>query len=208
MYVILKVGFQILVCCLSVVCVAQDSVRVLEEVDIVGIDLSKFSSGTVLQKLEASSSGSLLDIGDNTTIHFKNYGNQQLSTIAFRGTSANHTNVIWNGLQVNSPTLGQTDFSVWPYFLTDQITIQYGGGSSLFGSGAIGGSVIIDNSVMRKDSLLTLYNAYGSFGQYDGGLKFQYEISDRLTIESKGFLSKIENNFPLEGGGRQPHAGV
>ena len=201
---------QVFVACLLVfVSFGQrDSSFVLEEVSIVGLDLSRFSSGTFLEKVKDSNTGSLTEIGRSSTIHFKNYGNQQLSTIAFRGTSASHTNVVWNGIQVNSPTLGQTDFSVWPMFLTDQIWIQYGGGSSLLGSGAIGGSIIIDNSHIQKDSLITIYGGFGSFGQYDGGLKLHLRLNDRLSLETKGFYGEIANDFPLEGGGRQVHAGV
>lgn len=199
----------VLICCVSIASFGQnDSIRWLDEVTISGMNLSRFSSGTQLQSISSSSQGGINNIGDLTTIHFKNYGNQQLSSISFRGTSANHTNVVWNGIQVNSPTLGQTDFSVWPMFLTDQVVIQYGGGSSLFGSGSIGGSVILDNSTIRSDSLLTIYSAIGSFGQYDGGLKLQVDASDRLILETRAFRGVLNNDFPLERGGRQEHATV
>ncbi|MEM7297360.1 MAG: TonB-dependent receptor, partial [Bacteroidota bacterium] len=102
MYSKKKVGLLILQFLVCMFAFGQiDSTYQLDDVEIVGIDLSRFSSGTVLQKIESTNSGGLSNIGRNTTIHFKNYGNQQLSTIAFRGTSASQTNVIWNGLQVN-----------------------------------------------------------------------------------------------------------
>lgn len=150
---------------------------------------------------------SLANIGDQTTVYFKNYGSQQLSTISLRGTSASHTSVIWNGITVNSPTLGQTDFSVWPMFLTDQILIQKGGGSSLFGSGAIGGTVILDNSKIRADSLISLYVGVGSFGQRDAGLRIQLKQKQLIT-ETSVFSSLLENDFRLEDGSIQEHAAV
>lgn len=209
MYSIKKNALLVLQLFTCIVALGQiDSTYQLDDVEIVGIDLSRFSSGTVLQKIEPRSTGGLSSIGQATTIHFKNYGNQQLSTIAFRGTSASQTNVVWNGIQVNSPTLGQTDFSVWPMFLTDQIIIQKGGGSSLFGSGAIGGSIILDNSQFLRDSLITLYKAYGSFGQFDGGIKLHVNAGDRVKLEYKGYYGRVENDFPLKGGGEQTHAGV
>ena len=199
---------QVLVACLAFIQLyaQNDTTRVLDEVVITGMNLSRFSSGTIIQRTDLGTNGALAEIGNTSTIHFKNYGNQQLSTIAFRGTSANHTNVVWNGLQVNSASLGQTDFSVWPAFLTDQVIIQRGGGSSLFGSGAIGGSVIIDNSRIQKDSTISIYSAHGSFGQWDLGLKAQLNLSQNITSVTKVFRGVIDNDFPLERGGRQPHA--
>lgn len=184
----------------------NDSSFVLDEVAIVGLDLSRFGSGTLLETIEPINSGGLAEVGRFSTIHFKNYGNQQLSTITFRGTSASHTNVVWNGIQVNSPTLGQTDFSVWPMFLMDKIFIQHGGGGSLFGSGAIGGSIIVDNSKFHQDSLFTAYVGSGSFGEKNGGIKLQFNVGRRLNLESKGYMDKVDNDFPLDGGGRQTQA--
>lgn len=207
MYSLISRCLQVFACCASIVCVAQDSTRVLNEVEIVGIDLSRFSSGTSLTKIKIGDSGSLADIGNQSTIYFKNYGSQQLSTISLRGTSASQTNVVWNGIPVNSPTLGQTDFSVWPIFLTDQLLVQKGGGSSLFGSGAIGGTVIMDNSSMKKDSLINLYLGYGSFGQKDVGLKLQMS-NQKIIHEVVFFGSELENDFELEDGTRQEHASV
>ena len=56
-----------------------------------------------------------------------------LSTISFRGTGAGHTSVIWNGVNINQPTIGQTDFSLFPVFAFDDIRIFYGASSSIFG---------------------------------------------------------------------------
>lgn len=194
-------------CCVSFISIAQDSTRMLKEVEIMGIDLSQFSSGTVVNSLREAENGSLASIGNRTSIYFKNYGSQQLSTISLRGTSASHTSVIWNGIPVNSPTLGQTDFSVWPMYLTDRLLLQKGGGSSLFGSGAIGGTIIVDNSRIQKDSLVNLYLGYGSFGQKEAGFQLQVE-KGRVTNELTLFGSQIENDFKLEDGSRQDHASV
>jgi outer membrane receptor protein involved in Fe transport len=41
--------------------------------------------------------------------------------------------------------LGQSDLSILPGFLFDDVSILYGGASSLNGSGAMGGSVMLKN---------------------------------------------------------------
>ena len=43
--------------------------------------------------------------------HLDVYKRQTLSTVAFRGTSPSHTQVTWNGMRINNPMLGMTDFS-------------------------------------------------------------------------------------------------
>ena len=56
----------------------------------------------------------------NSAIFVKNYGRATLSTVAFRGTSPSHTQVSWNGMKINNPMLGMTDFSMIPsYFIDD-----------------------------------------------------------------------------------------
>ena len=66
-----------------------------------------------------------------------------LSTIRIRGTAADHTSVNFGGININSLTLGQSDFSRIPVYLFDGIDLQYGSSSAVNGSGAIGGSVYL-----------------------------------------------------------------
>ena len=47
-------------------------------------------------------------------IYFKNYSYGGISSIDFRGTGAERTQVYWNGMPINSPTLGSFDFSLLP----------------------------------------------------------------------------------------------
>jgi iron complex outermembrane receptor protein len=50
-------------------------------------------------------------LSQHSTIFIKSYGNGTLATSSFRGTAAQHTQVQWNGISLNSPMLGQTDMS-------------------------------------------------------------------------------------------------
>ena len=67
-----------------------------------------------------------------------------LATIKFRGTSPNHTAILFHGVNINSLTLGHSNIANIPMFLFDNIKIQYGGSSSLYGSDAIGGTIQLD----------------------------------------------------------------
>ena len=157
-----------------------DTTIIVDEVVIFGLSLNEYAAGSSITSISLGESGSLQDIGANSSLFFKNYGNGGLSTISLRGTSASHTNVLWNGIPVNSPTLGQSDYSVFPSFLIDNVTVLKGSTSSLFGSGSIGGTVVMDNSVLAKDSIASFYSSIGSFGQWNVGAKFQLELAPKL----------------------------
>lgn len=97
--------------------------------------------------LQRNQGNSLTDVlQENTGIYLKNYGPGMLSTIAFRGTGAEHTALVWNGLNINYPMLGLADFAVIPANGFTQASLLHGSNSNVFGSSAIGGAVAIGNS--------------------------------------------------------------
>ncbi len=127
---------------------SSDTVH-LHDVVVYGLPLKKFSAGYMIISFDSSGleTFSHLSVGEylsrKTPIFFRTYGNGMTSTISFRGTGPSHTAVLWNGLEINQPTLGQTDFSLLPVLATDRIDVQYGSASSLYGSDAIGGSILL-----------------------------------------------------------------
>ena len=62
----------------------------------------------------------------NSSVFVKSYGRATLSTVSFRGTSPSHTQVTWNGMQINSPMMGMTDFSTIPSFFIDKAELMHG----------------------------------------------------------------------------------
>lgn len=191
-------------CLLSKAAFAQiaDSVAYvsyLPEVKIMGVPLEKYAAGSKVEKLLLSGESSLLDhsFGNAASVYFKTYGNSQLSTIAFRGTSASHTAVLWNGVAITNPTLGQTDFSLLPVFLLDEVSLQYGTSSSWYGSGALGGSVLINSSspVFIPHTEVSVIDEVGSFGNYFTGAKIRI-AGKRVEARSKFMYRTLENNFP------------
>ena len=80
-------------------------------------------------------------------VYIKNYGNNMSAGISMRGTGSEHTAVNWNGININNPMLGVASFSSLYLNLSDQLYIQPGGNSATGGSGAIGGSVNLDDDI-------------------------------------------------------------
>lgn len=179
----------------------------LSEVEVYGTAISEYSSGSKTVEL-ADADRTMLDhlISDRLPVYFKRYGNGQLSTVAFRGTSALHTTVLWNSVPVNSPTLGQTDFSLWPSFLLDDVAVQYGSNTSLYGTGAIGGSLLLSSrkpAFTDKNHRISVMSRVGSFGQVTHGAAISYRQAGTSGV-TKVFHHYLENDFryPVKG---EPH---
>ena len=86
---------------------------------------------------------------ENTPIYIRNYGSGGLATASFRGSNAYHTPVIWNGINIQNPMNGQIDFSAIPVFLSDEISLQYGGNGGVWGSGAMAGLLFINSAIAK-----------------------------------------------------------
>ena len=95
----------------------------------------------------------------NTAIFIKQYGRATLSTVAFRGTAASHTQVMWNGMRINSPMLGMTDFSMIPSYFVDDATLLHGTSSLNVVGGGLGG---FSRSPEGKATVAAFMDAYNN----------------------------------------------
>ena len=106
-------------------------------------------------------------LSHRTSVYIKSTGRGALSTASFRGTDASHTKVYWNGIRINSPMVGQVDFSLIPVWLLDELSLLHGGSSLSEGSGAFGGAVLMENNADWKDGLSAgLNQEVGSFATF------------------------------------------
>jgi len=98
---------------------------------------------TTVVRFSATDLGSLLRW--HTGVMIRSFGPGSLASASLRGGRASQNAVLWNGFNLNSPMSGQTDLSLLPVFFADEIHLQYGGSSSIWGSGAMGGTISINN---------------------------------------------------------------
>lgn len=146
--------------------------------------------------------GSLTDLLSlNTPIAFKNYGPGQLATVAFRGTSAIHTAVLWNGININQPNLGLTDFSTLPVAGFDKLAVQYGSSASVVGSGAVGGSILLgSNADWQRKVSVTLGHQIASFrnNQTQAGVRYATALGRSWQLSGKTFAyrNQFNNAYP------------
>lgn len=166
--------FWMLLLC-QIIFAQQDTIVNLKEVIISDTQLNNFSgtqsvlvlTDSVIKKNQPSLT-TLLNY--NSLIYFKENGLGMVSSPSFRGTTAQQTAVIWNGININSQLNGQTDFNTITTRDFDNITVRAGGGSSIYGSSALGGTVHLNSElqfVNRFQNELQLnYGSFETFGAH------------------------------------------
>jgi iron complex outermembrane receptor protein len=177
-----------------------DSIQHLNEVLVIDAKLEDYSEGFKLIQLSdtliARNSVSLTEVLNfNSTLYFKENGYGMVSSPSFRGTNASQTAVIWNGIPVNSNLNGQTDFNTISPSSFNTIIIRSGGGSTQYGSGAVGGSIHLNNTIdfqNKQSSELKL--SYGSFSTIVGVFKSRFSSDKKYIDFGIDFISS-ENDY-------------
>ena len=147
----------------------RDGVIVLDEVILSDAKLLHFSKGTkvrvVNDSVQEKSGSSLTDLlRYNSNIYFKENGYGMVSSASFRGTNAQQTAVVWNGININSQLTGQTDFNTLIPGNYGDVVVRSGGGSVQYGGGAVGGAILLNDSFRFNDGWKnSLQSSYGSF---------------------------------------------
>ncbi|WP_353722411.1 TonB-dependent receptor [Dyadobacter sp. 676] len=184
---------------------AQTDSIALETVTVRGFVPERFMSGLKIQAIDSAmlAQARFQNISDVlstfTPIAFKNYGPGQLGTASFRGTSANHTAVLWNGLNINAPTLGQTDFSTIPVAGFDRLSVQFGSAASIVGSDAVGGSILLGSDVPKSPFHISIGRQEESFDnrqtradiRYVTVLNRQWSFSGKTAV----YDGRMNNNY-------------
>jgi len=131
----------------------------------------------------------------NNNIYIKSYGPGMLANSSVRGGLPGHTLVLWNGIPIQSPLVGQLDFSLINADQFNRIVFQRGGNSSLWGSGAIGGLINLeDKSDFEKTLQLKLATSIASFNNRHVQASI-FKSSALFYSRSSYQLKKAENNF-------------
>src|SRR5882724_4602940 len=87
---------------------AQRRDSLLKPVTVYGLPDEKFLHGSTISTVDSTLKarensrhlGELLSL--QLPIYFRNYGSGMISSISLRGTSPQHTAVLWNGVNINS----------------------------------------------------------------------------------------------------------
>jgi len=189
-----------------------DSIQYLNEVVLVDSKLEDFSEGYTLTKISdtliSRNPVSLSDLLNfNSNIYIKENGYGMVASPSFRGTNASQTAVIWNGIPINSNLTGQTDFNTIATASLTNVMIRSGGGSSQYGSGAVGGSIHLNNTIEfteNSSNELTIY--YGSYTSVGGIFKRKMAAEKKYLDMAVDFISS-DNDYEYVGLNRKNNNG-
>jgi vitamin B12 transporter len=189
---------------------AQDKEVTLCEVPVVGVRPERFMTGQKIQEVDSATlaRNRFITMADflqfQTPVVFKSYGAGQLATISFRGTSSSHTALLWNGININFPSLGQTDFSTIPIAGFDEMTIQYGSAASCVGTDAVGGSIQLRSAPdFKKEGFQSFIGSRAeTLKNFSGqtGIRFYRQLANSYKLSGKTVLygSSVKNDFAKE----------
>jgi iron complex outermembrane receptor protein len=210
----MRVGILIVVSVLtSVYCFAQQTAPVLlDSVEVYGIPDERFLAGSsfttvdsaILRQQRSTHLGEVL--ATQLPIYFRSYGQGMISGVSLRGTAPQHTAVLWNGININSFSLGQADFSILPASAFGSVKVHAGGGSARYGSGALGGTVLLTSPEASSSEIFHIAQVVGSFGQYTTEAGGAFTIG-RWNAHTQIYHVQSENDFKVHAlDQRQPHA--
>lgn len=179
----------------------NDTITRLDEVEIKG--LKKPSKNNIGQKTiritekQVTKNPTTLTnlLRYNSPINFKDYGNGGVSSARFRGTSATNTLVLWNGISINAFGNGQTDFNALSANTSDEIMVNSGGSGADFGSGAIGGTIQLNDKLdFKKHQKFNLFSSFGSFQTTSNFFKANFGIG-KWAVKMASSLNYSTNDY-------------
>jgi iron complex outermembrane receptor protein len=187
----------------SAVLSAQDtSVQTLDTIYLSDQNLKTFNTGQKQVRLTDSiiqeNGFALTDILQRQTpIYFRQNGYGMVASASFRGTTAQQTAVLWNGVNINSSLTGQTDFNTLLSANFTSIDVKFGGGSVVYGTGAIGGSIHLNQNIGKHIEEQHKFRAgFGSFNTLETGYSFQKQV-DVLKFKLAFARRQSDNDYDI-----------
>lgn len=180
----------------------SDTVQ-LPEVEVFTASLDKYSHGQQVQTITERDLENFQGLAfseylqQKTGLFLRQYGPGMLASLTMRGTSAGHNAVFWNGLPINSPSLGQADFSILPVGGFDQAVVHFGSGGALYGTDAIGGAIHLNNKLRFGEGHRVQVSALaGSFGRWNQQVQYGYS-NNKFSVRSRFYRNIAQNDFPF-----------
>jgi len=182
----------------------RDSVFTIRQVEI--------TAGSIFRKEEAGMKETKVDslvlsgkinlslselLSENTPVFIKSHGRGALATASFRGTAASHTQVNWNGININSPMAGMVDFSLIPVYIIDELNLKHGNASITDRAGGLGGTININNTTNWNHKTSIKYmQGIGSYKTFDEFLQFNCG-NKKVHSKTRVYHNYSKNDYPF-----------
>ena len=172
-------------CCGNFLMAQTDTILNIPSISITSTQIKHFENGRSIIDFDSTqiSHYSGLSLGDilsnETGVFIKSLSPGNLSTPSIRGTGFGHVAVLWNGFPIQSPMNGGIDFSIFSVDSYQSISLIKGGNSSIYGSGAIGGTISLENNLRLNQgwngAIVSNVNTNKDFG-FHGKASFSTDI--------------------------------
>lgn len=164
----------------------QDTVKLEEAIITANQNLTEIQTQSLISitdsMIERSQPSLTQLLNFNSNIYFKESGAGMVSSPSFRGTTASQTVVLWNGININSQTTGQTDFNTINVRGFDQIEVKAGGGNVAEINSSVGGSIHLINEFNYNQGLnYQFFLRYGSFNTINSDFRSAYS-NEKLSL--------------------------
>ncbi len=171
----------------------------LGELIIPGIQEADYAQSQSLTRLTIDSLGgqSLTDLLlSQLPLQINQYGARgQLASINLRGLGPSRTSLLWNNMEINSYTTGQSDMSLISDVGLGSVTLLRGGSAPLSGNGALGGTISIEGPTrFGRGVELGLGQSVGSFGLSNTTMAFGFGTKAFVAGLQANYLS-VDNDF-------------
>lgn len=136
-------------------------------------------------------------IAEQSPVFVKSYGVNSMATLSIRGASSAQSEVMWEGVPISNATTGISDISLLQGGLFNDVSIQYGGSSALFGSGNVGGALLLNDKSpdFKPEKNMAVSLGTGSYGRADELMQMAWQ-NQNWHFGLKVFYEKAQNDFP------------
>ena len=139
--------------------------------------------------------GSLSDLlSQHTSLYIKDYGPGNSANLAIRGGSPAHTQLLWNDIPINSPTLGISDFSLIPAAFITHVSVLNSAGGLYNSSGGLGGAVRLESGHNGQNGINVVSTYAPVLNAVEHSAVLSSEIK-RLKSRSAIWMKKASNEF-------------
>jgi vitamin B12 transporter len=134
-------------------------------------------------------------LGDQTSIYIKDGGPGVLASSGFRAGTAQQQVLLWNGMMVNSSSLGLTDLSVLPSFLFDEVEFSNGPGSLIKGDGILGMAIDMRSTGnINQEGLNVHFRTVPAFEEVYESISYSKRMG-RSSFDIGAYKGQAENRY-------------
>ncbi|HPN88944.1 MAG TPA: TonB-dependent receptor [Candidatus Omnitrophota bacterium] len=161
--------------------VEENSSEVTRNVDVITAkDIQKSQAKNLAEALSKLANVNIKDSG----------GLSALKTVSMRGATASQVLILQDGRPLNSPRDGQIDLSAISLDSVKRIEVLRGAGASLYGSGAMGGTInIITKQPPKEGQKTEISTGFGTFKTYQEKISHGAKVGNLGYLINAGYLS-------------------